>query len=145
VVESAHDEPEAARPTVDAGQPEASIARPDEYLMASSVKAAVVAPGVGASSVDPLPYILGDDSFESEGDAAGAGSAFASASEETTFVKASRSTKAQHLEESKTEFDEWPSSVLPQGSKAVPTSPHAMGIGASGFIVEPLHLGKFNL
>ena len=141
MVESAHDEPEAARPTVDAGQPEASIARPDEYLMASSVKAAVVAPGVGASSVDPLPYILGDDSFESEGDAAGAGSASTFASEETTSVKAGRSAKAQHLEESEAESDERPSSVSPQGPEAVPTSPHAMGTRASGFIVETLHLG----
>ena len=103
----------------------------------------IVVPGVGASSVDPLPYILGDDSSESVGDAAGAGSASASASEETTFIKASLSAKAQHLE-SETESDERPYLVLPQGPKTVPTSPHAIGIGASGFIAEPLHLGKFN-
>ena len=83
--------------------------------MASSVKAAAVVPGVGASSVKPLPYILGDDSSESVGDAIGASSASAFASEETTSVKAGRSAKAQHLEESEAESDEWPSLVLPQG------------------------------
>lgn len=55
VVESAHDESEATRPIVDAGQPEASIACPDEDLMASSVKAVAVVPRAGASSVEPLP------------------------------------------------------------------------------------------
>ena len=39
--------------------------------MASSIKAAAVVPRVGASSVEPLPCILGDDSSESEGDAMG--------------------------------------------------------------------------
>ena len=45
------------------------------------------------------------------------------------------------MEESEAESDERPSSVLPQGPEAVPTSPRAMDIGASGFIVETLHLG----
>lgn len=85
------------RPVGDAGQPEASVARLDEDLMGSSIKAATVVPVAGASGVDPLPYILGDDLSESEGDSAGVGFAFTSASEETTSFKASRSAKAQHL------------------------------------------------
>ena len=110
--------------------------------MTSSIRATVVVPGVGASTVDPLPYILGDNSSESEGDAMGAGSASTSASEETTSVQASRSVKAQHLEESEAEFKEQPSLVLPQGREAVSTSPRAMGIRALGFIAEPLHIGN---
>ena len=76
------------------------------------------------------------------GDAIGASSASAFASEETTSVKAGRSAKAQHLEESEAEFDERPSLVLPQGPEATLTSPLAMGDGASGFIVKTLHLAK---
>ena len=58
--------------------------------MASSVKAAAIVHGAGASSMEPLPCILGDDLSESKGDATGAGSASTSASEETTSVKAGR-------------------------------------------------------
>ena len=61
--------------------------------MGSSVNAAVAASRAEVFVVNPLPYILGDDSSESKGDAAGAGSASASASEETS-IKAGRSTKA---------------------------------------------------
>ena len=43
--------------------------------MASSVKVMAVVLGAEASSVEPLPCILGDDSSESEGDVVGAGSA----------------------------------------------------------------------
>ena len=134
MAESTHNESEATHPIVDAGQSEASIARVDEDLMASSVKATAVVLGAGASSVEPLPCILSDDSSELEGNAAGAGSASASTSEESASAKVGRSTKAK--------FDERSSLVLPQGPEAVPTSPHAMGNGALGFIVETLHLGK---
>lgn len=46
------------------------------------------------------------------------------------------------MEESEVESEERPSSVLPQGPEATSTSSHAMGIGASSFIAEPLHLGN---
>ena len=110
--------------------------------MTSSVRATVVVPRAGASTVDPLPCILGEDSSEFEGDVAGADSTSASASEETTSVKVGRSVKAQHLEESKAKSDERPSSVLPQGLEVAPSSPHAMDTGVSGFLNETLHLGK---
>ena len=110
--------------------------------MTSSVTVAVVVPGEGASPADPLPYILGDNSSESKSDATGASSAAASTSKETTSIKFGRSAKAQHLEESEAEFEERSSSILPQGLEAASTLPRAMGIGASGFIAEPLHLGN---
>ena len=81
--------------------------------MTSSIRAAVVVPRAGASTMDPLPYILEDDSSKSEGDTAGAGSASASASEEATSDKVVCSMKAQHLEESEAESEERPSLVLP--------------------------------
>ena len=65
-----------------------------------------------------------------------------SASAKSASIKVGRSMKAQHLEKSEAESVERPSSVLPQGPEAMPTSPRAMGDGASGFIVETLHLGK---
>ena len=103
---------------------------------------AVVVPGAGASTVDPLPCMLGDDSSKYEGDVVRASSASAFASEETTSIKVGRSGKAQHLEESEAKSKERPSSVLPQGSEAMATSSRAMGIRVLGFIVEPLHLGN---
>jgi hypothetical protein len=142
LAESTHNESEAARPIVDAGQLEAFVARPDEDLMASSIMVKAIVLGVGASSVAPLPCILGGDSSESKGNAVGAGSASATTSEETASVKVGRSVKAQHLEESEAESNERPSLVLPQGLEATPTSPLAREIGAPGFIDKTLHLGN---
>ena len=71
VAESTHNESEAACPIIDAGQSEASIARMDKDLMASSVKATAIVLGAGASSVELLPCILGDDLSEFEGNAGG--------------------------------------------------------------------------
>ena len=46
------------------------------------------------------------------------------------------------MEESEAESDERPSSVLPRGPEAAPTSPRAMDTRVLGFIDETLHLGK---
>jgi hypothetical protein len=113
--------------------------------MASSIKVMAIVLGVRASSVAPLPCILGDDSSESKGNAIGAGSTSASTSEETASVKVGRFAKAQHLEESEAESNEQLSLVLPQGREATPISPHAREIGVPGFIDETLHLGNLPL
>lgn len=47
VRESTHNESEASRPIVDAGQSEVSVARPDEDMMASFVKVTTVVLGGG--------------------------------------------------------------------------------------------------
>ena len=89
--------------------------------MGSSVKATTVG-GAEALVVNPLPCVLGDDSSKFEGDTAGASSASASASEETS-VKAGWSAKAQHLEESEAESEERALSALPQVPETALTSP----------------------
>ena len=98
---------------MEAGRLEALVARPDEDLMASSVAATVITPGAAAFAVAPMPYILSDDSSESEGNASAADSASAHSSEEVASGKVSHSAMAQHLEESEAESDERPPLVQP--------------------------------
>lgn len=62
--------------------------------MASSVTTTVITSGTAASTMAPMPYILSDDSFESEGNAGAVDSAFAHSSEEVASGKAGHSTKA---------------------------------------------------
>lgn len=140
VAESGHGGPEAARHAGAAVQASASASCPDKDLMGSSVGAAAVA-GARAMVVDPLPCMLGYDSSESKGDAAEAGSATASGSEEAS-TRAGRSAKTQHLEESEAESGERPVPTVPGGQEAVSTSPRAVGAGTSSEVAGAMLLGK---
>lgn len=92
---------------------EASVACPNEDLMASSVSATAITSSAATSAVAPMPCILSDDSSEFEGNTGGADSASASASDEVASGKVGRSTMAKHLEESEADSEERPPLVQP--------------------------------